>query len=215
MGGVGGGWGGWAGFSGGSGGGAVAGGWLLVSDVLEGPHLFLHPLWLQFSQEAALKWLPMRVQTKAAKHTYTHTCLHPPVFSVCVCDSCKKKRKKEEKLQKIRQKSLLQVVVEFFTFFILFLSCNVQMEKELQICTADVLRNTCAIMQLIFLRFFASFPTLLHCLPASALLLGFLLLIFSLFFRFAGQRQRSFNLAATNLPLPWQVRLIKQIACCC
>jgi len=148
--------------------------------------------------------------------THTHTHVYTPLLSVCVSATvAKKKRKKEEKLQKIRQKSLLQVVVEFFTFFILFLSCNVQMEKELQICTADVLRNTCAIMQLIFLRFFASFPTLLHCLPASALLLGFLLLIFSLFFRFAGQRQRSFNLAATNLPLPWQVRLIKQIACCC
>jgi len=151
----------------------------------------------------------------ANKSCQTHTHIYTPLLSVCVYATvAKKKRKKEEKLQKIRQKSLLQVVVEFFTFFILFLSCNVQMEKELQICTADVLRNTCAIMQLIFLRFFASFPTLLHCLLAAALLLGFLLLIFSLFFRFAGQRQRSFNLAATNLPLPWQVRLIKQIACC-
>lgn len=111
--------------------------------------LFLCPLWLQFSQEAALKWLPMRVQTKAA-NTHTHTYVY--AFE-CVC-----LLQLQKKMKKIRQKSLLEVVVEFCTFFFLFLSCNVQMEKELQIfyscCSAQHMRHYAIDFSSFFLRVF-------------------------------------------------------------
>lgn len=107
--------------------------------------LFLCPLWLQFSQEAALKWLPMRVQTKAA-NTHTHTYVY--AFE-CVC-----LLQLQKKMKKIRQKSLLEVVVEFCTFFSYFCLATCKWKKSCKFSTPAVLRNTCAIMQLIFLRFF-------------------------------------------------------------
>lgn len=110
--------------------------------------LFLCPLWLQFSQEAALKWLPMRVQTKAA-NTHTHTYVY--AFE-CVC-----LLQLQKKMKKIRQKSLLEVVVEFCTFFSYFCLATCKWKKSCKFSTPAVLRNTCAIMQLIFLRFFYEF----------------------------------------------------------
>lgn len=162
-------------------------------------------------------------------NTHSHTCGILASVCVSVC------RRQLQKKYYVWQKSLLQVLLKwwlnahssFYDAFFLFLSCNVQMEKEFQICvaatvvaafvfTADVLRNTCAIMQLIFLRFSFYFPfcfpslvALLHCLLLP-LFVSFCLSFCLSFFLF-GSVNRSARGHSTWLSLICAVRLIKQI----
>lgn len=223
----------------------VRGWYLLVSDVLEGPRRFDSlslsasgqcrvspcPLRLQFSQEAALKWLPMRVQTKAAKHTLAHMCHILASVRVCVSATVKKKILC---VAEIAAASLAEVVDECTLFFLwcLFLVFVLQRANGKRVsnlccchcrcchcicfcrwccwCSAQHMRHYAIDFSSFFVSFyFPSLVALLHCLllPRSA---SFCLSFCLSFFHF-GSVNRSAKGHSTWLSLICAVRLIKQI----
>lgn len=139
---------------------------------------------------------------KSCKHTHTHICLR---FWMCVSATVTKKNEKNK--AKIAAWSGGWILHFFFLIFVLQRANGKRVANFLLLLFCATHAPLC---NWFFFVFFTSFPTLLHCLYAADFSPR-LSCIFTFFGSLACQR--SFNLAATNLPLPQQVRLIKQIPC--